>query len=125
MFDCFAEPFLRTKLSRKKAYSCGLRFQKLVTVSDPAGNAKLAKSGEGSKRGRAKDDSAAAAILAVAEGMRRRGLVTSNTLNYAICGLSMSKNHVKLDQKRWEYVRKQVFERDGYKCQSVRQTRLA
>ena len=30
----------------------------------------------------------------------------------------MSKNHVKLDQKRWEYVRKQVFERDGYKCRS-------
>ena len=61
-------------------------FSEAVTVSDPAGNAKLAKSGEGSKRGRAKDDSAAAAILAVAEGMRRRGVVTSNTLNYAIVG---------------------------------------
>ena len=61
-------------------------FSEAVTVSDPAGNAKLAKSGEGSKRGRAKDDAAAAAILAVAEGMRRRGLVTSNTLNYVICG---------------------------------------
>ena len=30
----------------------------------------------------------------------------------------MSKNHVKLNKKRWEYVRKQVFERDGYKCRS-------
>ena len=61
-------------------------FSEAVTVSDPAGNAKLAKSGEGSKRGRAKDDSAAAAILAVAEGMRRKGVATSNTLNYVICG---------------------------------------
>ena len=61
-------------------------FSEAVTVSDPAGNCKLAKSGEGSKRGRAKDDSAASTILSVAEGMRRRGLVTSNTLNYVICG---------------------------------------
>ena len=41
------------------------------TVSDPAGNAKLAKRGEGARRTRAKDDAAAAAILAVALGVRR------------------------------------------------------
>ena len=41
------------------------------TVSDPAGNAKLAKSSEGNRRGRARDDAAAAAVLAVAEGLRR------------------------------------------------------
>lgn len=35
------------------------------TVSDPAGNHKLAKSSEGGRRQRARDDSAAAAILAV------------------------------------------------------------
>ena len=40
------------------------------TVSDPAGNQKLAKGGEG-RRVRARDDAAAAAILAVAEGRRR------------------------------------------------------
>ena len=38
--------------------------------TDPAGNAKLAKGGEG-RRTRARDDAAAAAILAVAEGRRR------------------------------------------------------
>ena len=51
-------------------------------TSDPAGNAKLAKSGEGGRRSRARDDAAAAAILAVAAGYRewhaaprtRRGL---------------------------------------------------
>ena len=37
-------------------------------VTDPAGNAKLSKA-----RQRARDDAAAAAILAVAEGERRRG----------------------------------------------------
>ena len=42
-----------------------------VTVTDQAGNAKLAKSGEGNRRQRHRDDAAAAAILAVAEGSRR------------------------------------------------------
>ena len=40
------------------------------TVSDPAGNSKLAKAKEGQRRERARDDAAAAAILAVAEGVR-------------------------------------------------------
>ena len=40
-------------------------------ATDPAGNAKLAKSGEGGRRARARDDAAAAAILAVALGVRR------------------------------------------------------
>ena len=40
-------------------------------ISDPAGNAKLAKSSEGGRRARARDDAAAAAILAVAAGYRR------------------------------------------------------
>ena len=41
------------------------------TVSDPAGNSKLAKKGEGGRRSRARDDAVAAAILAVASGVRR------------------------------------------------------
>ena len=43
------------------------------TVSDPAGNSKLAKGSEGGRRKRGRDDAAAAAILAVAEGHRRIG----------------------------------------------------
>lgn len=42
------------------------------TVSDPAANFKLAKGTEGGRRRRARDDVAAAAILAVAEGARIR-----------------------------------------------------
>ena len=42
------------------------------TVADPARNEKLAKSTEGGRRQRARDDAAAAAILAVAEGYRER-----------------------------------------------------
>ena len=41
------------------------------TVSDPAGNAKLAKASQGGRRLRARDDAACAAILGVAEGVRR------------------------------------------------------
>ena len=40
------------------------------TVVDPAGNAKLAKNSEGGRRLRARDDAAAAAILAVSAGVR-------------------------------------------------------
>ena len=41
------------------------------TISDPAMNAKLAKGTEGHRRHRARDDAAAAAILAVSAGLRR------------------------------------------------------
>ena len=41
------------------------------TVSDPAGNAKLSKGSQGGRRARARDDAAAAAILAVAAGVRQ------------------------------------------------------
>ena len=41
------------------------------TVADPASNEKLAKGVEGRRRRRVRDDAAAAAILAVAEGVRR------------------------------------------------------
>ena len=39
--------------------------------TDPAGNAKLAKNTEGGRRSKARDDAAAAAILAVASGFRQ------------------------------------------------------
>ena len=42
-----------------------------TTVADGSGNEKLAKQSEGGRRVRARDDVAAAAILAVAEGQRR------------------------------------------------------
>ena len=41
------------------------------TISDPAGNAKLCKGSQGGRRLRARDDAAAAAILAVAAGSRK------------------------------------------------------
>ena len=41
------------------------------TISDPAGNSKLAKGTEGGRRSRGRDDAAAASILAIAEGVRR------------------------------------------------------
>lgn len=54
-------------------------------VSDPAGTAKLAKSGEGGKRARGRDDAAAASILAVAEGTRRaKSAATVRRLRYAV-----------------------------------------
>ena len=47
-------------------------------ICDPAGNEKLSKQGQGGRRRNARDDAAAATILAVSEGSRRK-LVTSNS----------------------------------------------
>jgi len=41
------------------------------TISDPAGNAKLSKGSQGGRRLRARDDAAAAAVLAVSAGVRQ------------------------------------------------------
>lgn len=46
-------------------------------VMDAAGNAKLSKGVEGGRRLRARDDAAAAAILAVTEGSRRQSSLSS------------------------------------------------
>ena len=46
-------------------------------TTDPAGNSKLAKGGEGRKI-KCRDDAAAAGILAVAEGIRRAALMESS-----------------------------------------------
>ena len=53
-------------------------------TSDPAGNSKLAKGGQGRRSG-CRDDAAAAAILAVAEGIRKRkSTAAAPSFNYAI-----------------------------------------
>ncbi len=54
------------------------------TISDPAGNAKLAKSAEGGRRKRARDDAAAAAILAVAHGTRKAARPKPAGLRYVV-----------------------------------------
>ena len=54
-------------------------------VGDVAGNWKLAKSTEGGRRSRAKDDVVAAAILAVSIGMRGSGVDTGGPV-YALAG---------------------------------------
>ena len=55
------------------------------TVSDPAGNAKLSKGSQGGRRLRARDDAAAAAILAVSAGYRAPPRPRSR-LRFALAG---------------------------------------
>ena len=58
------------------------------TVSDPAGNAKLAKGSQGGRRQRARDDAAAAAILAVSAGVRLFGPATAQQPEPELVGVS-------------------------------------
>ena len=55
-------------------------------IGDPAGNWKLAKKTEGGRRAEARDDAAAAAILAVAEGTRRHTRKPRRRLRTALVG---------------------------------------
>ena len=55
-------------------------------TTDPAGNAKLAKSSEGGRRARARDDAAAAAILAVAAGTRQGAKPPVRRRRHALVG---------------------------------------
>lgn len=67
--------FRRAIAERKVAPAISLVLRSAMaearTVADPSGNAKLAKGAQGGRRAKARDDAAAAAILAVAEGSRR------------------------------------------------------
>ena len=66
----FQKACLSDKVSPVRSMLLRSAMQGARVVTDPAGNAKLAKGGEG-RRTRCRDDAAAAAILAVAEGRRR------------------------------------------------------
>lgn len=55
------------------------------TISDPSGNAKLAKAGEGKRPG-ARDDAAAAAILAVSSGTREPPRTEQRRVYYGMTG---------------------------------------
>ena len=56
------------------------------TVMDPAGNQKLAKNAEGGRRVRARDDAAAATILAVSSGYRAGGKPRPRRLRHGLAG---------------------------------------
>ena len=59
-------------------------MREATTISDPAGNEKLSKNSENGRRSRARDDAAAAAILAVAVGSRRPGDQDDGEMSYAL-----------------------------------------
>ena len=64
--DGYVQPEISLLLRSCMAEAC--------TIADPAGNEKLSKSSEGGRRQKARDDAAAAGVLAVAEGARLAGI---------------------------------------------------
>ena len=71
--DCrrFRRAVLEGKVAAPKSLLMRSALSEARVVTDPAGSAKLSKGSQGGRRSRARDDVAAAAILAVAEGARR------------------------------------------------------
>ena len=75
----------RVKASRSLMIRAAL--SEAVTVSDPAGNAKLSKGSEGGRRQASKDDAAAACILAIAAGERGRAHETGPSTRPLVVGV--------------------------------------
>ena len=67
----FRKAVLAGKVAPSKSLLLRAALLEARTVGDPSGNHKLAKSTQGGRRAHARDDAAAASIIAVAEGMRR------------------------------------------------------
>ena len=80
----FREALLTGKVTPVKSLLLRSALGEARTVSDPAGNEKLAKSSEGGRRQHARDDSIAAAILAVATGYRNALTRPAARFEYAI-----------------------------------------
>ena len=59
-------------------------FRECVTVSDPAGNEKIAKGSDAGRRKRAKDDAAVAVCIAVAEGYRRSMMPVARPARFTV-----------------------------------------
>ena len=68
----FRRACLEGKVTPARSLLLRYAISEARVVMDPAANAKLAKSSEGGRRARARDDAAAAAIMAVALGARVR-----------------------------------------------------
>ena len=75
----FRRACLSARVSPPKSLLLRSAMSEARTVSDPAGNSKLAKGSEGGRRLRARDDAAAATILAVSAGIRVYPNTAENT----------------------------------------------
>jgi len=82
----FREAILTGRVSPVKSLLLRSAMAEAVTVCDPAGNEKLAKSSEGGRRFNAKDDAVAAAILAVSAATRLKPPKPAPRLRFAVVG---------------------------------------
>ena len=81
----FREACLEGRVTPVKSLLLRAAVREARTVSDPAGNEKLAKGGQGGRRIKARDDAIAAAILAVSAGYRHeRAKAAAPRFEYAI-----------------------------------------
>ena len=67
----FRAAFLRGLVTPQRNLLLSAGMASARTISDPAGNSKLAKGAQGGRHSRSRDDAAAAAVLAVALGWRK------------------------------------------------------
>ena len=78
----FRAAVLEGQVSAPVSIAMRAAFAEAKTVVDASANEKLAKSGEGQRRQRGRDDLAAACILAVAEGTRQNATRARRTWRY-------------------------------------------
>ena len=83
-------------------------------ITDPAGNSKLAKGTEGGRRLRARDDAAAAAILAVGLAERQPQADRKHIQGISLMASWYTRNGIQ--RKVWSKIRLKVLERDNRQC---------
>ena len=82
----FRRACLEDKVTPARSLLLRYAISEARVVMDPSANAKLAKSSEGGRRARARDDAAAAAIMAVALGARARNAPQRRPRRHVIAG---------------------------------------
>ena len=87
-----------------------------VVITDAAGNSKLAQNTEGGRRKRARDDVAAAAVLAVANAGLDRDQAPRPRHLWGPCLMAGKAGRRVYRTKRWQQTRRAVFERDRWRC---------
>ena len=82
----FRRACLEGRVTPPKSMLLRYAISEARVVMDPSANAKLAKSSEGGRRARARDDAASAAIMAVALGARARNAPQRRPRRHVIAG---------------------------------------
>ena len=106
----FKAAFLRGLVTPTRSLLLASAVANARTVSDVAGNVKLAKSAQGGRHSRSRDDAAAAAILAVSLGWRKAPPRERAGIRFEV-----DDRMSRTSRAEWKR-RRRVLDSEGWRC---------